>query len=486
MSEASLSRLHFNHGATRAVRASVISASIGLALIGAWFAIHGSGRVALVVLATAQSFGVIWLIVEGWSTERKWVSATCILAAAWIPLFLVSTWVYVIVPRFLTDVAPSPEPALAILNVTLFSLIGAWLAFGGRSAVEQANSPVVLLDPQRLQQTWVLIWVATGVVGLIAFMSLTGGVMTYVTHLDQAGTRSTGLIYVVWLALFLKYVGLTRVAHYWATGDGRGRNIILFSFALVALLALFGQRAFLALMFVQAVLLYALIKRPLSIRVIAPIAIFAVVALTFGIGTIKRYQGYRDATPGRKLGFLEYVDKRASHDFVRAYTDNYADGVRLIARGHVLVPREADYEKGRAFMRLALQPIPSFVRPTVHVATPLGPLLESSGGYGYALPIPLVGYVEFGLIGVALGGAVLGAALVFTDKHLAKDRQQLARLLVLTAVVVELPFCLRSSVPRGVSFAALDLLGMWIVAKTCLRGSITEANEETHRSLSPS
>jgi hypothetical protein len=461
-----------------AVKLAVPLLSLASAAGAAGLAFITTGSADRFLLVLAQTFGVVWLFLEGWGTKRHWVSATCVLAGAWIPLFLVSSWVFTLDPPLLAGVASSPEHALVLLNITLFAVIGSWLGVGGREAISRARSRIVHVDSQHFDQTWFAVWLVTGTVGVAAFMFLAGGPSTYLTHLDQAGVRSSGFIYVVWLGLSLKYAGLTKLAHYWASGQGRGRNVLLLCLGIVVLLGLFGQRAFFALVFVQAVLLYALIKRPLSMTLIAPSAVFVLAVITFGIGTVKRYQGYNDTAAHQKLGFIKYVETKAPHEFVRAYVDNYADGVRLVAWANALVPGRARYEKGRGFIRLALQPIPSAVRPEVHVAKPLRPLLESSGGYGYALPIPLVGYVEFGLVGVVLGGALLGLALALTDRGLSRDRQELSRLLVLTALVVEIPFCLRSSVPRGVSFAALDLLGMFVVAKSCLRGSAARERPE--------
>jgi hypothetical protein len=70
---------------------------------------------------------------------------------------------------------------------------------------------------------------------------------------------------------------------------------------------------------------------------------------------------------------------------------------------------------------------------------------------------------------------MLGWALVLVDHQLGKNHRKLSSLLVLVTFVVAIPFCLRTSLPRGVSFAALDVIGMWIVAFTCLRGSARRA-----------
>jgi hypothetical protein len=440
------------------------------AIVAATFDISRGGRLSELFFATAQTLGVLWLLMEGWSKARQWASATCVLAAAWIPLFLVPSWIFVASPELLSGAAPSPGPALAILNVSVFSLLVAWLAFGGRDAIGGASTPLLRVDAQRLEARWLFMWFSVGLLGILAFTVLAGG-PSYVTHLSESGGRSSGLTYIIWLALFLKYAALTRVSHYWATGEGRRRNLLLLMAAVLLLLALFGQRTFLVVVFVQLLLLYTLIRKPLRARIVAPAAIIGITALILGLGTVKRYQGYRSAHKGTDIGFLTYVQTTAVHELVSAYANNYADGVRLIARGRTVVPHETDYESGRALFLLAVQPVPRFVRPEVHVAVPLRPLLESSGGNTHAVPIPLVAYVEFGLIGVAFAGALLGAVLAATDRALVTGHQKLTRVLILSALVVEIPFCLRNSVPRGVSFAALDLLGTWMVAKTSLRGS---------------
>jgi hypothetical protein len=434
-----------------------------------------SNRVALVALAMAQTLGVSWLFVEGWTSARQWASATCVLAAAWTPLFLIASWIYAFDPGLLADVARSPEPALAIMNLALFALIAAWLGFGGRRAMKQVRAPVIAVQSHRLDRRWVVVWVVTGLLGLAAFLVLTGGPVAYLSDIDEAGSRAAGLTYVIWLALALKFCALTVLAHHWASEEGRRRNVLLLVLGAAVLLSLFGQRAFIALMLVQVALLYALIRRPLQVRLVAPLALVLLAAITFGIGTVKRYQNYTSVPSAEKLSFVDYVQTRAAKEVIQAYVGNYADGVRLVARARAVVPQEAGYEKGRGFVRLALQPIPSFVRPNVQVAAPLRPLLESNRGYTHALPIPLVGYVEFGLFGVVLAGGLLGLAVVAVDRQLARDHLSLIRLLLLVAAAVQIPFCLRTGIPRGVAFATLDLLGMWIVARTCLGGSARRA-----------
>jgi hypothetical protein len=457
----------------------------GVSLLGAAAAaISDWDRGAVVFLACAQTFGVLWLFLEGWGKERRWRSATCLVASAWIPLFLVAAWVYTFSPRLLAEVAPSPEPALSVLSLSLFAAIATWLALEGRAAISRGRLSVVDVDPQCLCGRWLLTYIAVGLLGIVAFMMLTGGPVKYVTHLSESGGRSSGLVYVIWMALFLKYSGLTLVGYHWTSGKGRRSLVVGLACSIVLLLSLFGQRAFLALMLVQAVLLYSLVRKPLLLRLIVPCAVLTIVLITFGIGTVKRYQGYRDSVKKPRVTFITYVRTTAAHEFVRAYINNYADGVRLIARARELVPKEAGYEKGRGLVRLALQPIPSFLRPEVHVAKPLRPLLESSGGNTYALPIPLAAYVELGLLGVVLGGVFLAGALVVVDRNLAKDHQTLSGLLVLTAAAVEVPFCLRNSLPRGIAFGGLDLLGMFIVAKTCLRGS-ARGGPRSNQSRSP-
>lgn len=452
------------------VRTIVALASVATTTLVGALSVGRSDKSVLILLAVAQTLGIFWFALEGAGAIRGWRTATFLLSATWVPLFLVATWAYVISPGLLADVAPSPEPAVATLNLALFAMITAWLVLGGRDTIDRPRTLLVEVDPQQLDQRWLVTWIAVGILGLSMFMTLTGGPLDYLAHLNQSGRRSTGLVYVVWLALALKYGALTRLSHYWATGEGQRRKIVLLVSVVLVLLGLFGQRAFLALMLAQAILLYTLIRKPLSLWFIGPVTVLLIAVITFAVGAIKRYQGYEDSQSTPKPGFVHYLEKRAPHEVLSAYVNNYADGVRLIARGRALVPHDADYEKGRGLERLALQPIPSFIRPQVHVAKPLRPLLESSGGYGYALPIPLAAYVEFGLVGVVLGGVLVGAALVAADRGLGRDHQPLSRLLVLTALAVEIPACLRSSLPRGVSFAALDLLGMWIVARTSLRG----------------
>lgn len=452
-------------------RSALASMSVAAATGAAALSLLGSGKLVLVALALAQTMGVAWLFIEGWNPARGWASATCVLAAAWAPLFLVASWVYAVDPGLLADVAPSPEPALGIMNLALFAVICGWIAVGGRVVVSRVRTPVVGVDPQRLQRRWVLVWMLTGLLGLGTFLALAGGPIEYVSDIDESGGRSGGLTYVIWIALALKFSALTVLGHHWAGGEGRRGTVLLLVGGVTLLLSVFGQRAFIALMLAQIVLLYALIRRPLPARLLAPVALLLLAAITFGFGTVKRYQSYTSQPGSERLSFVEYVRERAAGEVVQAYVSNYADGVRLAARARTLVPREADYEKGRVLVRLVVQPIPSFIRPEVRVAQPLRPLLEVTGGYSHAVPIPVVGYVEFGLVGVVLGGILVSVALVAVDRRLGRRDLRLSSLLVLVAAAIQIPFCLRTGLPRGVAFAALDLIGMWIVANTCLRGS---------------
>jgi hypothetical protein len=90
------------------------------------------------------------------------------------------------------------------------------------------------------------------------------------------------------------------------------------------------------------------------------------------------------------------------------------------------------------------------------------------GGYTLAVPLPAFAYVEFGLAGVIVCFAALGAFLAWFDRRFRyPDRRTLPAALAGVALITQLPILVRGGLPDGLVFLLLDVVGFWLVAWVC-------------------
>ena len=137
---------------------AVIAAVCGAGAAGLSSA--GQDHAVTYMLAMLQTALVAWLAAIGWSSERTWARAGVIVAAAWIPTFLISSWVYAVNPSLL-DIGP-PNRALATVDLSLVCFIAGYAGLlrgaGGRGEqpVRGATPPYIQMREVRLSRRWVI------------------------------------------------------------------------------------------------------------------------------------------------------------------------------------------------------------------------------------------------------------------------------------------------------------------------------------------
>jgi hypothetical protein len=455
------------------------SAAAGLAVIAAVcgagtaiLAAAGQGRAVTYLLAALQTVLVAWLGALGWTEERTWARAGVIVAGAWIPTFLISSWIYAINPSLL-DIGP-PNRAMATVDLSLVCFIAGYAWAVRRRGVDlaaQAIAPYVAVRPAALSRRWTITWVAVGCLGFGVIFAVTGGPIHFISNLSNEGSLTRGRTYFVAAALALVFIAQVGACVRWARGDSLSPRMIgalVLAFALVTTL---GARELLAVPLVELALYYGLVRRRLSVRVGLPLLLACALVVIVGVGMVKRYGNYVDTHPGTHIGRLAYLFTKGPGDFMSSYASNTADGVRLVALGERTVPRYASPEYGKEALRLLLQPIPSGIRPKVSTAAAIEAAIYPSTVDSYAQPLQLVSYLQFLYPGVVIAFLLLGTATALLERALvaAKGPRRPSTLLLLVALTVQVPAFLRSASAGAVAVAVIQVLGLWAVARTTER-----------------
>ena len=452
---------------TAAAATVVISLAAGLAdPLGA------DASVVVVLLALAQTAAVTWLVLRSIDGTRQWATTGVVLAGGWVMTFLVPTWIYVFDPR-LADGLPLAD-GIRISTAGLLSLIAGieLLTLAARNKSQpgktRSGAPRTSIAAASLSLRWTVVWILVGLAAMGLLFALNGGPAEWLTNLDKVGAMAEGLTYIIGVALVLKHAAVAALAQRLQRLGRLDLPGIAFAGAAMLILIPLGARLFIAVLLVEILLLYALILRPPPMRFLLPIGLACALLLIFGYGSVKRYQTFRAANPALDQGFGSYARDRAVREAGAAYANNYFDGVRLTAQARDLVPSRVDYEAGEAFARLALQPIPSQIRPDLAREPALERVLGSRNGNRHAVPLQAEGYVQFGLPGVGILFALVGAVAAVLERALRRRTLALASLVTLVAVAVQLPFVLRTGIPLGVAVAGLDIIGTYAVARTVL------------------
>jgi hypothetical protein len=255
----------------------------------------------------------------------------------------------------------------------------------------------------------------------------------------------------------------------WSRGEPLEPLAIALAVAGTVLIGLTGSRLFVAVALIDFVLLYALLRRPLPLRRIAPYGLAIGLVIVFGLGTIKRFQSYNTSHPGSQIAFTHYATHNAPSELATAYANNYVDTVRLIAIADRLVPRSADWEGPRALLELAVKPLPRPVRPTIGRQQELRAAFEPNEDYAYAMPLFGTAFLAGGIVVLALVSIGVGAFVGVLDRRLASQTLTVGTVAVLVAVAVGVPSLLRGGVPAGATLLLVDGVGTWVVARTGLR-----------------
>ena len=458
-----------------ATRSGLATATACVTATAALFLLRGSALEAAAAFAAAQTLGVAWLFTESYDDHRKWATAGCVTAAAWTVTFVVPAWIYVADPSLLS--AEESSKATAIVTASLFStLIGIFCI--GRFSSRTPHSARIAIEPAALRRGRLLACAVAGVLAISLLFALNGGPIAWVTNLDKTGEMAAGLTYVIFVGLAIKFAAVVAICQRWAEGRSLDPPLIGFLVGAMLVISLLGARAFLAFTFAELLLFYVLVRRPMALKTVLPAGIAVTLLLIFGLGTIKRYQTFREATPASDPGFVDYATHRAIRELPSAYANNYADGLRLVATAERIVPDQADYEYGKVALRLAAQPIPRPLRPKVSTDLPLKRAFEPPGGNQFAIPLQAVSYIQFGLVGVVLAGLMIGLLIGQLDRWLLRRRATMPVLLALIAAAVQVPFLLRAGIPRGLAVSVFEVAGLWAVAKLVLADRARESQPQ--------
>jgi hypothetical protein len=109
--------------------------------------------------------------------------------------------------------------------------------------------------------------------------------------------------------------------------------------------------------------------------------------------------------------------------------DTFEGSTRIAVSSAVFlrwIPGSTGYWWGRTFLRILIQPIPSFLWPDKHTfVAPLGLGLERFLNYGAAYPLWMEFYINFGVLGIVSGTVLAGWLCKNVYKDYRKDRYNL-------------------------------------------------------------
>lgn len=427
-----------------------------------------SGGTAALLFAAAQTAVLAALFARAIRGRRGWRSAELVATAAWVVLFTVPCWLYALDPQLLDR--GSASRAALIVNVALY---GYWLGLVlRRSGGPPVEGPVAVI-PMQPRQRVLVVWWLVGLAALTALLVRHGDPLDYLKHLDRSAALNLGAFYLVALALFMRYAALAWAAARWSRGEAMDPLAIALAVAGTALIALTGGRLFVAVALADFLLLYVLLRRPIPLRRIAPFVAAIGILIVFGAGTVKRWQGYNTAHPDAQVSLGHYATERAPSELAHAYANNYVDSVRLLALAELLVPRSADWERGRALQEMAVKPLPRAIRPDIGRQKVLAAAFNPTDEYAYAMPLVATAFLAGGILVVLLVSLACGGLVGALDRRLASDTLSAGGAVILVVAVVGFPSLMRAGVPDGVVLLLIDVIGTWIVVRTGLRRGST-------------
>jgi hypothetical protein len=422
------------------------------------------GQAASVLLAAAQTLTVAALLSRALHGRRGWRSGEFVVAVAWALLFTVPCWIYAVDPGLLDR--GSARRATLLVNVALYAyLLGLVLWRRQGPAVEGPMRVAPMTPRLGVLKAWWLF----GFAALAVLLLRHGDPLEYLGRLDESQVTNRGAFFLVALALLMRFSVLAWAAARWSRHEPLEPPALGLVVAGTALIGLTGARVFVAVALVDFLLLYVLLRRALPLRRVAPWALVAGLVIVFGIGTVKRYQGFEAAHPDARVGFVEYATKLAPPELAAAYANNYVDGVRLLAIADSLVPHKASYEGLRPLLELAVRPLPNAVRPELHRQRALRAAFEPSETSAYAMPLVVTAFLAGGLLVALLAAGAVGVLVGYLDRRLASDWLAAGTVAVLVVAVVSVPGVLRAGIPAGAMLMLIEVAGMWLVARTGLR-----------------
>lgn len=436
--------------------AGILTAA-GLALIG---------QAAALMFCAAQTAALCGICVRAVGGRRGWRSAQLIVAVAWGVLFTLPCWLYGLDPELLDT--GTPARATLIVNIALYGyLLGLMLRPTGGPPVD-GTLPVAPMQPRSRA---LIAWWLVGFVALAVVLLRHGSPLEYIGHLDRSAALNRGAFAIVAVALIMRFAALAWAAGSWSQGERMESRALVLAVTGTVLIGLTGGRLFVVVALADFLLLYVLLRRPIPLRRVAPYVVAIGVLIVFGVGTIKRHQGYNAAHPDAQVGLADYATRQAPAELASAYANNYFDGVRLIAIADELVPRRADWEGARAVAETLVKPLPHSVRPEVAREQVLRRAFNPTEDYAYAMPLIATSFLAGGMLVVLLVSIATGALVGALERRLASGCLTAGGAAVVVVAAVSLPSLLRAGLPAGAVFLLVDVAGMWLVARTGLRAS---------------
>lgn len=471
------------------------------------------------LLAAATLAATIWVGWDALADDRRGPRARLVMALALLMLASLPA----LLLAFDRHLWVSP-PRLRGLSagLVLWSLGIASIAVGARASrlfsPARPSSPAGSLGRGRRPQ---MIVAAIVVVSLAAFVDKVGGPICYFHNLNNSAAANAGLTYLIWGISFAKYAAFAHLGENWR-GDRRSSPALLAVTAIAFLLLLsVGSRLLVLVSMIQLIALYAAL-RPLGRQFVLRVAAAALVgAVVFvGFGELRRWENVGSQTscqapaqplavaprPGRRHvrgrsgvaprprvvprpsvaprpsvtprpSFAHYFVQTGFTDLPSTYVNNYVDTVRSSIIARQVVPAHAGYEYGKELLRLLLQPIPGGIRPTIQEAPALRAAFTSGHGNGNSLPLPVEGYIEFGLPGDIVFCLILGLAVGLVDRR-ATAARDVGVLLAAVAMGTGFVVVFRGSLHNAFAIAAIDVVGFLVVHRILFRRSQMPASVE--------
>lgn len=445
-------------------RPSAWTAGAGIAgtLLAAVAAITTDDRLRGALLAVLLVLLSSWIALHGRLAGRSFTPASTLLGVALLLLVAFPAVAIQLDPGILVE-GGATTAGIAILAIGAAAILVGLTAASGRPAPASALPPSPAAVPA-LDRGAVAGLAAVPVLALVAFVAAVGGPVEYLSHLDETGARTAGLTYLIWGLLFAKYAVLARLAMRWRAQQRPSRPELVAAVLALLLIAGIGTRLLIVIALLQAGITYMLITgRRLSTRTWVA-GVLAIGIVFVGFGELRRYQGL--VAPGK--GFPAYLVDNALPSLPATYVNQYADAVRLAGIAQDVVPERADYERGRELLRIVLQPIPGGVRPEVGQAPALRAAFTSGDGNGNALPLPVVGFIQFGVPGTVVLCLALGALAGASDRHLRPGLRP-DTLLALVAAGTGTLILFRGTLVNAVAFTLMDVIGLFVAARALER-----------------
>ena len=245
-------------------------------------------------------------------------------------------------------------------------------------------------------------WWLLGFAALAVLLLRHGNPLDYLSRLDRTAALNLGAFYLVALAFLIRFASLAWAAGRWSRGEPLEPLAIALAIAGTILIGLTGARLFVASRSSTSCCSTSCCGGRSRCAASRPTRSRPASLIVFGVGTIKRYQGYNATHPDAQVAFTDYATEAAPSELADAYANNYVDSVRLIAISDRLVPRSADWEGARPLLELAVKPLPRPIRPSIDRQPVLKQTFAPSEEYAYAMPLVATSFLAGGILVVVL------------------------------------------------------------------------------------